>query len=106
MLFPNDVKECALKSACLDAKLPKEPTIENILKVLLEAERCAIKVYTEITSVTREKDPQTYDLALAILHEETEHEALFEELLTGKPSGHFRRRVLGESPYVQKFLRT
>ncbi|MCE4607462.1 MAG: CDGSH iron-sulfur domain-containing protein, partial [Caldisphaeraceae archaeon] len=34
-------------------------------------------------------------LALAILHEETEHEAWFEELLTGKPSGHFRRRIPG-----------
>ncbi|ALV63695.1 hypothetical protein ADU37_CDS19960 [Thermococcus sp. 2319x1] len=52
------------------------------------------------------KDPRTYDLALAILHEEIEHEAWFEELLTGKPSGHFRRSRPGESPYVSKFLKT
>jgi ferritin-like protein len=104
--LPNDIKEFASKSACPDAKLPDNPSLENILNVLLEAERCAIKVYTEIASRTNGKDPRTYDLALAILHEEIEHEAWFEELLTGKPSGHFPRRRPGESPYVSKFLHT
>ncbi len=102
--LPNDIVEFAKKAACMDAKLPENPTIENILKVLLEAERCAVKVYSEICSYTHGKDPRTYDLSLAILHEEIEHEAWFEELLTGKPSGHFRRRKPGESPYVSKFL--
>jgi ferritin-like protein len=49
------------------------------------------------------KDPRTYDLALAILHEEVEHEAWFQELLEERPSGHFRRRSPGEGPYTQKF---
>ncbi|WP_087036416.1 DNA protection during starvation protein [Thermococcus litoralis] len=104
--LPRDIREFADLASCRDAYLPKEPTIENLLKVLLEAERCAVGVYTEICNYTLGKDPRTYDLALAILHEEIEHEAWFEELLTGKPSGHFRRGKPGESPYVSKFLRT
>jgi len=104
--LPRDVKEFAKIAACKDAYLPEKPTTKNILKVLLEAERCAVGIYTEICNYTFGKDPRTYDLALAILHEEIEHEAWFEELLTGKPSGHFRRRTPGESPYVSKFLKT
>ena len=104
--LPNDIKEFADKAACPDAKLPENPTIENILEVLLQAERCAVKVYTKILNYVQGKDHRTYDLALAILHEEIEHEAWFEELLTNKPSGHFRRRVPGESPYVSKFLKS
>ena len=104
--LPNDISEFARMAACMDPKLPDNPTIENILKVLLEAERCAGGVYTEILNYVQGKDHRTYDLALAILHEEVEHEAWFEELLTGKPSGHFRRRHPGESPYTSRFLKT
>ena len=104
--LPNDIREFASMASCMDAKLPENPTIENLLKVLLEAERCAVGVYTEILDYVQGKDYRTSDLALAILHEEIEHEAWFEELLTGKPSGHFRRRTPGESPYVSKFLKT
>ena len=103
--LPRDIRDFADMAWCRDAYLPEEPTIENILKVLLEAERCAVGVYTEICNYTMGKDPRTYDLSLAILHEEIEHEAWFEELLTGNPSGHFRRSKPGESPYVSKFLR-
>ncbi len=103
--LPKDIRELADKAACMDAYLPEEPTVENILKVLLEAERCAVSIYTQICEYTHGKDPRTYDLALAILHEEIEHEAWFEELLTGRPSGHFRRNRPGESPYVSKFLK-
>ena len=42
--------------------------------------------------------------ALAILNEEIEHEAWFAEFLAHGPSGHFRRRTVGESPFVSKFL--
>ncbi|WP_297534426.1 DNA protection during starvation protein [Thermococcus sp.] len=103
--LPRDVRDFAGMAWCSDAYLPEEPTVEKILEVLLQAERCAVGVYTEICNYTFGKDPRTYDLALAILHEEIEHEAWFEELLTGKPSGHFRRGVPGESPFVSKFLR-
>ena len=103
--LPRDIRDFVEMAWCSDAYLPEEPTVEKILEVLLQAERCAVGVYTEICSYTFGKDPRTYDLALAILHEEIEHEAWFEELLTGKPSGHFRRGVPGESPFVSKFLR-
>jgi ferritin-like protein len=73
------------------------------LKVLLEAERCAVRVYTEIRNMTCGKGHRTYDLALAILPEEVEHEAWFQELSEGRPSGHFRRRKPGEGPHKQRF---
>jgi len=104
--LPNDVAEFSRIAACMDARLPEDPTIKNILKVLLDAERCAVGVYTEILNYVWGKDYRTADLALAILNEEIEHEAWFEELLTGKPSGHFRRRQPGESPYTGRFLKT
>lgn len=101
--LPKDIREFSNMAACKDAYLPEKKTAKNILKVLLDAERCAIKVYTEICNYTHGKDHRTYDISLAILHEEIEHEAWFEELLTGKPSGHFRRRAPGEGPYARKF---
>lgn len=102
--LPNDIKEFSDRAACMDARLPDEETTENLLEVLLDAERCAVGVYTDICNYTRGKDPRTYELSVAILHEETEHEAWFEELLTGEPSGHYRRDKPGVSPYVSKFI--
>ena len=102
--LPNDIKEFADRAACMDAKLPEEKTVKNLLEILLDAERCAVGVYTDICNYTHGKDPRTYELSAAILHEETEHEAWFEELLTGEPSGHFRRSEPGISPYVSKFI--
>ena len=44
----------------MDAKLPENPTVENILlHVLLDAERCAVGVYSEICNYTFGKDPCT-----------------------------------------------
>ncbi len=65
-----------------------------MLKVLLEAERCAVRGYTHICNVTAGKDHRTYDLALAILNEEIEHEAWFAEFLGEGPSGHFARKAV------------
>jgi len=90
-------------SACGSPYLPEDKSAESILKVLLDAERCAERVYHDLCKFTFGKDPITYDLSLAILHEEVEHEAWFEELLGMGPSGHFRRRFPGESPYTRKF---
>lgn len=88
----------------MDAKLLEEKTIKNLLEVLLDAERCAVQVYTDICQYTQGKDPRTYKLSATILHDETEHEACFEKLLTGNASGHFRRTEPGVSPYVSKFI--
>ena len=92
-------------SGCPPASLPDDPTdVEAILKVLVEAERCAVRQYTKICNMTAGKDHRTYDLANSILHEEIEHESWFSEFLGEGPSGHFLRR--GEtSPFVSKFLR-
>lgn len=104
--IPNDMKEFHDISACPPAKLPDNPEDpEEILEVLLEAERCAVRGYTQICNMTNGKDHRTYDLALSILHEEIEHEAWFEEFLGGDgPSGHFLREGETSSPYVSKFL--
>ncbi len=102
--LPDDMKEFHDMSACPPAKLPDNPTVEEILKVLVEAERCAVRGYTQICNMTAGKDHRTYDLALAILNEEIEHESWFSEFLGEGPSGHFMRR--GEtSPFVSKFLK-
>ena len=103
--IPRDIRELADRSGCPDAYLPNPPTAADILTVLLEAERCAVRTWSEVCDLTFGKDPRTYDMASRILQEETEHEAWFIELLgkerDGKiiPSGHFRRGQPGEAPY-------
>ena len=103
--LPEDMKVFHDLSACPPASLPKNPRdIKEMLTVLVEAERCAVRGYTHICNLTAGKDHRTYDLSLAILNEEVEHEAWFSEFLGEGPSGHYLRR--GEtSPWVGKFLR-
>lgn len=103
--LPDDMKTFHDISACPPASLPKDPTdVKAMLIVLVNAERCAVRGYTEICHMTAGKDHRTYDLALAILNEEVEHESWFSEFLGEGPSGHFLRR--GEtSPFVSKFMR-
>lgn len=103
--LPGGMKEFHDMSACPPADLPKDPAdVEAILKVLVNAERCAVRGYTEICDITAGKDHRTYDLALAILNEEIEHESWFSEFLGEGPSGHFLRRG-DTSPFVSKFLK-
>jgi ferritin-like protein len=103
--LPESMVDFHNTSACPPAKLPKDPTdINAMLKVLVEAERCAVRGYTAICNLTAGKDHRTYALAQAILHEEVEHESWFSEFLGEGPSGHFMRR--GEtSPFVGPFMR-
>jgi len=103
--LPESMLDFHNVSACPPAKLPADPKdVNSVLKVLVEAERCAVRGYTQICNMTAGKDHRTYDLALAILNEEIEHESWFSEFLGEGPSGHFMRR--GEtSPFVGKFLR-
>lgn len=103
--LPNDLPTFHNGAGCAPAKLPSPPTAVNILTLLLESERCAIRSWSEICDLTFGKDPRTYDMAARILNEEIEHEAWFIELLaqerdhTTIPSGHFRRGEPGEAPY-------
>jgi len=103
--LPENMNDFHDISACKPAKLPENPRdIMAMLTVLVEAERCAVRGYTHICNMTFGKDHRTYDLALAILNEEIEHESWFSEFLGEGPSGHFMRR--GEtSPFVSKFLK-
>jgi ferritin-like protein len=103
--LPADMVEFHNISACPPARLPKNPRdINAMLEVLLGAEQCAVKGYTHICDMTFGKDHRTYDLSLAILHEEIEHEAWFSEFLGHGPSGHYSREGRPNSPYVGKFL--
>jgi len=103
--LPRDIRDFADRAGCPDAYLPANPTAVEILTVLLEAERCAIRTWSEVCDLTFGKDPRTYDMASRILQEETEHETWFIELLSmerdgvARPSGHFRRGAPGEAPY-------
>ena len=120
--IPADIRDFADRAGCPDAYLPgysgvteegvrkveeiqQSPSAAEILEVLLEAERCAIRTWSEICDLTFGKDPRTYDMAARILNEEVEHEAWFIELLSmerdgvSRPSGHFRRGTPGDAPH-------
>jgi ferritin-like protein len=103
--LPRDMKTFHDISACPPAFLPDNPKdINAMLRVLVEAERCAVRGYSHVCNLTAGKDHRTYELSLAILNEEVEHEAWFSEFLGEGPSGHFVRGKPGESPYTSRFL--
>ncbi|MFO7957090.1 MAG: DNA protection during starvation protein [Candidatus Brocadiia bacterium] len=103
--LPNDMTEFHDCSACPPARLPDDPTdVHAILEVLVKAERCAVRGYTNICNLTAGKDHRTYGLAQAILNEEIEHESWFSEFLGEGPSGHFLRRG-DTSPFVGPYMR-
>jgi len=102
--LPESMVDFHNVSACPPASLPKDPrNVKEMLNVLVEAERCAVRGYTHICNLTAGKDHRTYDLALAILNEEVEHESWFSEFLGEGPSGHFMRKGT-LSPFVSKFF--
>ncbi|PSP88083.1 DNA protection protein DPS [Halobacteriales archaeon QS_4_69_34] len=102
--LPPDIHDFMARAGCPHAELPDDPTAENVLEVLLEAERCAIRTWSEVCDMTRECDPRTYDMAQRILQEEMDHEAWFIELLSMErdgevnPAGHFVRGEPGDAP--------
>jgi ferritin-like protein len=103
--LPDDMKVFHDMTACPPARLPKDPTdIKAMLTVLVNAERCAVAGYSHVCNITAGKDHRTYDLSLAILNEEVEHESWFSEFLGEGPSGHFMRQG-DTSPFVSKFLK-
>src|ERR1700724_926109 len=103
--LPADMVEFHNISACPPAKLPGNPKdINAMLEGLLKAEQCAVKGYTNVCDMTCGKDHRTYDLSLAILHEEIEHEAWFSEFLGHGPSGHYSPTLLPNATPEGKFL--
>src|SRR5271165_4024571 len=61
--LPNDLPAFHDQAGCRAAKLPDPPTAVNILTLLLESERCAIRSWSAVCDMTFGKDPRTYDLA-------------------------------------------
>jgi ferritin-like protein len=102
--IPADIGDFMARASCPHAELPEDPQPENILETLLEAERCAIRTWSEVCDMTKDCDPRTYDMAQRILQEEMDHEAWFIELLSMErdgevnPAGHFVRGEPGDAP--------
>jgi ferritin-like protein len=86
--LPRDIRKFADQAGCPDAYLPDNWEDINSIS------------WGEVCDMTAGKDPRTYDIAQRIMQEEVEHEAWFIELLSKRPSGHFRRRFVGQSPHT------
>ncbi len=65
----------------------------------LDAEKCAIRSWSEVCDYTVSKDHKTYEIAQRILGKEIEHEAWLVEPLSKRPSAHLRRAIVGQSEY-------
>lgn len=111
--LPRDMCDFAALAGCPAAYLPdslkggkdvKGQSLTDLLNVLVEAERCAVRCYTDICEYTHGKDPRTWQIAAAILNEEIEHESWFSEFIGEGPSGHFRRGAPGHSPFVTPYM--
>ncbi len=63
---------------------PDNPFVNDVLDQNIKGEQCAILTYKSLVNLTMSKDPVTYNIALAILQDEVEHEedlqALSEDL--------------------------
>lgn len=76
-----------------------------LIEYLLKAAEFSVRCYTDICNYTSGKDNRTYALALAILHEEIEHQVWFLEFLGHGAHERALRDERGRSPFVSKFLR-
>jgi len=53
---------------------PADPKVGVVLDQNVKGEQCAIEVYHKMMAFTKDRDPVTYNIALAILTDEVEHE--------------------------------
>ncbi len=70
ILHPNDW----MKYTNCGYDAPKDFDVVAILNDAIKGEQCAIKTYSGIVEITRNKDIVTYDLVSSILADEVEHE--------------------------------
>lgn len=70
LLHPNDWMQHT--NCGYDA--PKDFDVVSILEDAIKGEQCAIKTYSDIVELTRNKDIVTYDIVSQILADEVEHE--------------------------------
>jgi len=63
---------------------PKNFDVVSILEDSIKGEQCAISVYSELATLTKDKDIVTYDIVSQILADEVEHEedlqALYDDI--------------------------
>lgn len=59
---------------------PEDPAIRKILAQNIKGEQCAIEGYKALSDFTKDKDVTTYEMALAILKDEIEHEDDLQQL--------------------------
>ena len=55
-------------------EVPEDPYVEVLLEQNIRGEQCAIEVYQELATLTRDGDPVTYEMVLQILTDEITHE--------------------------------
>jgi bacterioferritin len=60
---------------------PADPFVRKIVEQNIEGERCAIEVYKKLADMIKDADSITYNMALAILADEVEHEDDLESIL-------------------------
>lgn len=72
--------EWSTKAGCgYDAT--KDAYVKAVLEENIKAEACAIRAYHEILNAVGDNDPVTYDMILAILADEVQHEVDLKRLL-------------------------
>ncbi|MGD1992267.1 MAG: ferritin-like domain-containing protein [Anaerolineae bacterium] len=62
-------------------EVPEDPYVEVLLDQNIKGEQCAIDVYQELTQLTKDADPITYEIVLEILRDEVEHEEDLQALM-------------------------
>ena len=55
-------------------EVPEDPYVEVLLEQNIKGEQCAIEVYQQLTELTKDADPVTYEIVLSILTDEITHE--------------------------------
>ncbi|MFI0371880.1 ferritin-like domain-containing protein [Actinomadura sp. 1N219] len=73
-----------------------------LVAALIDSSRRGTRLYTRLCELTEDRDNRTYDIAQAILFEESEHEAWFYEFLGTGPPPRFQRGFRGRSPYLAR----
>jgi len=55
-------------------EVPEDPYVEVLLEQNIKGEQCAIGAYQQLTELTKDADPVTYEIVLSILTDEITHE--------------------------------
>lgn len=96
--FPFSIKEMDDLPACLPGLLARDYINEHeVLRMMIEGGRCAVRSYTRICNMTAGRDHDTYILSLGILSEELKHKNKFYHFLSNRlprPLHHSQRPLL------------